>query len=265
MTKFFIGTSGYSYKDWEGEFYPVGINSNQYLQYYNKFFNTVEINSTYYSLPSPFLFLNMKKKVNSDFLFSVKAYHQITHERNADDSIYESFLKALDPIIESNNLGVILFQFPYSFNFNKNNFDYLKKIKEKFKDIKITYEFRNINWLNDKVIKLLTELDIGFCNVDEPKFAKLLPQTNILTSDIFYLRFHGRNYAKWWSSDEAFERYDYMYKQEELEEWIPKIKEASLKAKKMLIYFNNHYKAKSVKSANLLINLLSLTKEMTVS
>jgi uncharacterized protein YecE (DUF72 family) len=72
------------------------------------------------------------------------------------------------------------------------------------------------------------------------------------------LRFHGRNKDKWWKSGEAFERYDYMYKQEELEEWIPKIEDAHAKAKKSLIYFNNHYKAKAVRSADMLINLLNL-------
>ena len=260
MTEFFIGTSGYSYKDWEGEFYPKDISASQYLEYYSRYFNTVEINSTYYSLPNPFLFLNLIKKANNDFLFSCKAHYLMTHERNADDNVYSNFLKALEPLKKSGNLGVILFQFPYSFYYNNNNLDYIKKIREKFEDLSIACEFRNVGWLNDKVINFLQMFKIGFCNVDEPELPKLLPATNILTNEIFYLRFHGRNYEKWWNSKEAFERYNYMYKQEELEEWVPKIKEASIKAKKVMIYFNNHYKAQSAKSANILISLLDVNK-----
>ena len=258
MADYFIGTSGYSYKDWEGEFYPEDIGAGNYLEFYSRYFKTVEINSTYYSLPNPYLFFNLLKKVPDNFLFSCKAHSSMTHARNAGEDIYSNFLKSVNILKDAGCLGAVLFQFPYSFYFNNNNLDYIEKIKSKFSEIEIVCEFRNSGWLNDEVFSFLSKLDIGFCNVDEPSLPKLLPPTNISTNKIFYLRFHGRNKEKWWKSREAFERYDYMYKQEELEEWIPKIKDAHTKAKKSLIYFNNHYKAKAVRSADMLINLLNL-------
>ena len=258
MADFFIGTSGYSYKDWEGVFYPEDIGTSRYLEFYSRYFKTVEINSTYYSLPSPFLFFNLLKKVPDNFIFSCKAHSSMTHERNADEDTFNNFLKSINILKDACRLGVVLFQFPYSFYFNNGNLDYIGKIKNKFSEIEIVCEFRNSEWLNEKVFLFLEKLGIGFCNVDEPRLPKLLPPTNILTNEIFYLRFHGRNKEKWWKCKEAFERYDYMYKQEELEEWIPKIKDAASKAKKSFIYFNNHYKAKAVRSADMLVNLLNL-------
>jgi len=258
MADFFIGTSGYSYKDWEGEFYPEGTGSGNYLEFYSRYFQTVEINSTYYKLPSPYLFFNLLKKTPDGFIFSCKAHSSMTHDRDADEDTFNSFIKSVDILKEAGRLGAVLFQFPYSFYFNKNNLGYIEKIKSKFSETDIVCEFRNSLWLNSEVCSFLGKLDIGFCNVDEPSLSKLLPPTNIVTNGVFYLRFHGRNKDKWWKHDEAFERYDYMYKQEELEEWVHKIKDASAKVKKSLIYFNNHYKAKAVKSARMLMNLLNL-------
>jgi len=258
MSEYFVGTSGYSYKDWEGGFYPVDIGSGKYLEYYSKYFRSVEINSTYYCLPNPYMFFGMLKKVPESFLFSCKAHSSITHERNVSEDAIKNFLKSINVLKDANQLGSVLFQFPYSFYFNKNNLDYLKKIKDKFSGIEMVIEFRNSEWLNDKVFSFLEKQNIGFCNVDEPRLPKLLPPTNISTNETFYLRFHGRNEEKWWRCKEAFERYDYIYKQEELEEWVPKIKDASAKTNKSLIYFNNHYKAKAVKSADMMMSLLNL-------
>jgi len=258
MVDFFIGTSGYSYKDWEGGFYPEHLGAGNYLEFYGRYFKTVEINSTYYCLPNPYMFFNILKKVPDNFLFSCKAHSSMTHERNADEDTFKYFLKSIDILKDADRLGAVLFQFPYSFYFNNNNLGYIEKLKDKFPGIEMVIEFRNTGWLNEKVFSFLQKQDIGFCNVDEPSLPNLLPPTNISTNEIFYLRFHGRNKEKWWKYKEAFERYDYMYEKEELEEWIPKIKDASAKAKRSLIYFNNHYKAKAVKSADMLMSLLDL-------
>jgi uncharacterized protein YecE (DUF72 family) len=258
MVDFFIGTSGYSYKDWEGGFYPEHFGAGNYLEFYSRYFKTVEINSTYYCLPNPYMFFNILKKVPDNFLFSCKAHSSMTHERNADEDTFKYFLKSIDILKDADRLGAVLFQFPYSFYFNNNNLGYIEKLKDKFPGIEMVIEFRNTGWLNEKVFSFLQKQDIGFCNVDEPSLPNLLPPTNISTNEIFYLRFHGRNKEKWWKYKEAFERYDYMYEKEELEEWIPKIKDASAKAKRSLIYFNNHYKAKAVKSADMLMSLLDL-------
>src|SRR5665811_88300 len=102
----------------------------------------------------------------------------------------------------------ILFQFPYSFSLTPSNIYYLSKIGESFKGYNICVEFRNNHWLDAKVLSLLKESNIGFCNVDEPHLNGLLPATDICTSDTGYIRFHGRNEQLWWEHENAFQRYD---------------------------------------------------------
>jgi uncharacterized protein YecE (DUF72 family) len=258
VTELLIGTSGYSYEDWKGNFYPSDLNSSDFLYYYSGIFNTVELNFTYYKFPNPYTFLSLLKKVSKKdkFVFSVKANSKFTHEREFTGKDSKEFLSALKPLLDAGSLGSILFQFPYSFYFNTENTSYIDKIKEHFGDYEISFEFRNNKWLNNVVIKKLSELNIGFCNVDEPQLKGLLPPTEICTSDNGYMRFHGRNSRYWWRHEHAYQRYDYSYKQEELSQWVPKAKNILEKTKKTYIYFNNHYKGKAVKSALLFLDLL---------
>jgi uncharacterized protein YecE (DUF72 family) len=254
----FIGTSGYSYEDWKDYFYPSQMTSKDYLLYYSSYFNTVELNFTYYSFPATHTFDNMCDKVKDikEFVFSVKAHSIFTHQRNYCTEDAKKFLESLKPLIEYSRLGSILFQFPYSFHLNQSNLDYLSKIGEDFNGYDICVEFRNKYWLDTKVLSLLKGLNVGFCNVDEPQLKGLLPPTDICTSDTGYLRFHGRNSQSWWEHENAFQRYDYMYKQEELAEWIPRMQNITEKSKKVFVYFNNHYKGKAAKSALMFADLL---------
>ncbi|MDD3520800.1 MAG: DUF72 domain-containing protein [Actinomycetota bacterium] len=256
MQSLFIGTSGYSYKDWEESFYPAGTGPAGYLNYYSMFFDTVEINSTYYFIPNASMVSKMESKTKDGFIFSIKAHSSITHTRDAGKDDIDSFKKALIPLKKTGKIGALLFQFPYSFKFCNKNLDYLKYLKMNFEQDELVMEFRNKDWLKDAVLNFLQANNIGFCNVDEPELRGLIPRTDILTSDSFYLRFHGRNKEKWWNHKQAYERYDYMYKAEQLQEWVPAITKALKQSKKTLIYFNNHYKAKSVRSAEILKNLL---------
>ena len=153
-------------------------------------------------------------------------------------------------------LGSILFQFPYSFKYNKVNLELFSKIREHFNGYEICFEFRNIGWLNNITLEKLNKMDIGFCNVDEPELQGLLPATDINTTESGYIRFHGRNSKYWWKNEAAYQRYDYMYKQEELAGWLPKTKKIVENTKRTYIYFNNHYKGKAAKSALLFLELL---------
>ncbi len=258
MTELFIGTSGYSYEDWKEYFYPSGLDNRDFLCYYSNLFNTVELNFTYYCFPNPGTLSSLCRKIdkNSLFLFSVKANSKFTHERDftAEDS--KNFLECLKPLSDTGLLGSILFQFPYSFYFNDDNLKLIEKIREHFDENELSVEFRNSRWLNDSVVNKLKSLKIGFCNVDEPQLKGLLPPTDICTTDIGYIRFHGRNMRYWWKHEHAYQRYDYMYEQEELMEWIPKTKNIIEKTGKTYIYFNNHYKGKAPKSALLFMGLL---------
>lgn len=251
-----IGTSGYSYEDWKGNYYPSDINKSDMLKFYSKNFKTTEINFTYYRMPNPYIINRIAQKVPDDFIFSVKANSIMTHEREAKSKDYDDFIKGISPLIEREQLASVLAQFPWTFKFNSKNLDYLKYLKENIIDLPLVIEFRNISWINDETFEFLEQNELGFCCVDQPKLRGLIPPVAKITSDIAYVRFHGRNSQKWWHHKKAYERYDYEYKQDELLEWVPKIKEMDKKANKTLIYFNNHYKSKAVKAANLLLSLL---------
>lgn len=225
----YFGTSGFSYDDWVGPFYPQKSPKKDWLSYYAQEFNACEINSTYYALPGPKTFLSMLKKVQPGFLFVIKAHQKITHERGDNQEIYKGFTGILRFLKEVGALGGTLAQFPFSFHYNQENCAYLLSVVEKLHDFPIVIEFRHKAWL-----------------VDEPPLPNLLPPMAIVTSKIGYVRFHGRNTAKWWRHEFAWERYDYTYTDDELREWAPKIKDMESKAEKMFVFANNHWKGQAV-------------------
>ena len=251
-----IGTSGYSYEDWKGYYYPANIEKSNMLKFYSKNFKTTEINFTYYRMPNPYMINRIAHKVPDDFIFSVKANSIMTHQREAGPKDFGDFIKGISPLIEREQLASVLAQFPWTFKFNSKNLDYLKYLKENIIDLPLVIEFRNISWINDETFEFLEQNELGFCCVDQPRLRGLIPPISKITSKVAYVRFHGRNSQKWWHHKKAYERYDYEYKQDELLEWVPKIKEMDKKTDKTLIYFNNHYKSKAVKAANLLLSLL---------
>jgi len=107
-------------------------------------------------------------------------------------------------------------------------------------------EFRNSQWLREDVFQWLCLHEIGFCCVDEPKLPNLIPPVARATSKTSYVRFHGRNSAKWWRHEHAYERYDYSYTCQELGEWLPKIKELTSKSENTFIFANNHWQGQAI-------------------
>jgi uncharacterized protein YecE (DUF72 family) len=243
-----LGTSGFSYKDWVGVFYPENMQQRDWLSFYAREFHTCEINSTYYAIPSPAVMGSMAAKTGADFLFAVKANQEMTHQRQDSARICEAFVKSLGPIIDAGKLGCILAQFPNSFDCNRYNLEYLGTLRKNLGDLPLVVEFRNARWLKVEVFQWLRQHDMGFCCVDEPRLPNLLPPIAEATSKIGYIRFHGRNKEKWWQHEQAYERYDYTYKAEELSEWAPKIKKLAEVTENMFIFANNHWKGQSIQT-----------------
>lgn len=254
--KILIGTSGFSYKDWEGPFYPEKLSDKQMLSYYATFFPTVEINSTYYAIPKPENMEIMVGKTGGELEFVVKAHQDITHSREKVEGALPLFKESLKPLQNHNVLGCVLLQFPYSFHHSNKNQDYLAFLKERMKEIPLVAEFRNKYWVQDKTFDFLRKLEIGYCCVDEPELPGLPPPTAVATSSIGYIRFHGRNKEKWWKHEKAEERYDYEYTEAELREWLDKIKALKAIVKKLYIFFNNHPRGQAVRNAQKMISLL---------
>lgn len=252
----YIGTSGFSYDDWVGPYYPPDLSKNNWLTFYAKEFNTLEINYTYYRMPTARTLAGMARKVPDGFLFTLKTPQEMTHTRDADPMLFAQFIEALKPLRDEMKFGVVLAQFPYSFHHTADNLAYLKSFRERLRDLPVVIEFRDAQWLNAKTFAFLREQQLGFCCVDEPRLKGLLPPTAEATAPVAYVRFHGRNAAKWWQHEQTFERYDYTYSKAELDEWAPKIQKLNQLAETVFVFANNHYHAQGIETARQLKLLL---------
>jgi len=243
---FYCGTCGFSYKDWIGVYYPAGLPRKNWLSYYASEFNALELNTTYYALPELATMKSLVNKTGDGFLFSVKANREITHVRQSGEEASRAFVGILQPLVEAGKLGCVLAQFPYSFGFNPANRDYLQRLSDWLQGYPLVIEFRNSAWLNSETHKWMTARGIGFCCVDEPELPRLMPPVAEVTNETGYIRFHGRNSARWWEHEHAWERYDYSYNCRELEQWLPKIRLISNAAKNTFIFANNHWRGQAV-------------------
>ncbi len=248
-----IGTCGFSYRDWVGPFYPPGIKSLDMLPFYAEQFGCVEIDSTYYAIPKPRLFESMDQRTPPSFRFAVKAPGSITHlpaDTSPDPQEAASFRSSLEPISAAGKLGAVLAQFPHSFRPGREGYRRLEWLRDQWPDLNLIAEFRHRAWQGDETLANLRSLNIGWCNVDEPRFASLMRPGSEVTSNVGYVRFHGRNYGKWWKQERAaHERYDYLYTSEELTEWVPRIAAVDEQAKETYVFFNNHHLGKAARNA----------------
>lgn len=259
-----IGTSGFSFPDWKGAVYPVGIREGDMLPFYEKElgFNVVEVNFTYYTLPSQKSLAALCRKTSNGFEFVVKSFKGMTHEiwdketgaKIDNQEIFKKFKYSLIPLVEEKKLACVLAQFPYGFFPNRENLDYLERFKGEMADIPLVIEFRNQAWLKEQTFQFLEKKGIGFCVVDEPKLSQLMPYDPRATSEIGYFRFHGRNPN--WFNVPIKVRYDYLYREEELKEFVPGIRDISQKTAKTLIFFNNCYSGSAAKNAAQMAQLL---------
>jgi uncharacterized protein YecE (DUF72 family) len=250
-----LGTSGFSYDDWVGEVYPEDLPRWSWLGFYADHFDTVELNVTYYRYPDLKIVNGWVDRTPDDFLFSVKAHRSLTHERKSPD--FKGFQESLRPLQEAGKLACVLAQFPHSFHPSPENREYLSRLSEGWTEIPVVVEFRDSAWVSDETFKVLEDLTFGYCCVDEPDLKGLMPPVAKATSDVAYVRFHGRNVERWYDHDQAWERYDYTYSEPELREWIPKLRELEVAAPLTLVYANNHYRGQSVDTIRKLEHLLA--------
>ncbi len=263
MARFFIGTAGWSYKDWEGIVYPErkaqGFHPLIFLAHY---INIVEINSTFYRPPAIQLSLSWIKKVTNhpDFLFSVKLHQVFTHERKGfTQRDVDNFKFGIEPLRVKTRLGAILIQFPWSFIHTASNRDYLVSLFKLFSDFPLALEVRHSSWNTDVFFEILVEYSVCYCNIDQPIFRNSIKPTSISTNPEFaYVRLHGRNYENWFRENAGRdERYNYLYSREELEEWIKRIKELGNQSRRVFVITNNHYRGQALTNALQIKNMVS--------
>jgi uncharacterized protein YecE (DUF72 family) len=258
-----IGTSGYSYAEWKGNFYPRTIKQPEMLAYYSRRFPVVEINSSYYGVPKPERVARMVEDTPPEFRFVIKTHQDMTHNKEVraggGAEAFPAFRDALKPLVEAGKLGAVLAQFPWSFRRRPENERYLFRLREELHDCPVVIELRNSEWADEDCFDLLRSLDFGFCCVDEPRFSRLMPPIAIATSRIGYVRFHGRNSSKWEHHPDPDERYNYLYTMDQLREWVPKIVEVAEQTDTTYVVYNNHQDGKSTINAQQMADLLNLT------
>ena len=217
-TKVVVGTSGYSFEDWVGNFYPATIRKGDMLKEYCKHFSVVEVNSTYYRVPHPAVLSRMEEKTPAGFEFVIKANQEMTHAGSKDEALYVTFKDAVKPVVEAGKFRGIIAQFPWSFKPTPEAEEHLRFLKDKFADYPLFVEFRNADWINEGLFGTLEAEKIGYCSVDEPPLKGLVPPIARVTNDVGYVRLHGRNAKNWWrgSGGGGGDRYDYLYSEEEL-------------------------------------------------
>ena len=245
-----IGTSGWSYKEWEGPFYPKG--EKKKLTFYSKFFKTVEIDSTFYAYPSQGMIIGAGKSTPADFVFSAKLPKLITHQKTLDveQGVKEDlfrFMHLMKPLLDEGKLGPLLIQLPPSFSYSAG----VKRLKAFLEvlpsDVSFAVEFRNKSWMGkEDALDLLRAHNVAITNVDEP----LLPADTTTTADFAFVRWHGHGERPW---------YNYRYKQDELEDWKEKVQAVAAKTKRVYGYFNNHFRGYAVENSLKMMELLGET------
>jgi len=251
-----IGTSGYSFDDWKGPFYPVDIKKGMMFDHYAKFFDTVEINATYYRIPHPKVMANIERKSPPGYEFIVKTPNTMTHKRARLEESVKPFLEAVAPMAEAGKLKGLLAQYPYSFKFSSRNLDYIRRCHELLRPHRLFVEFRHSGWVNRTMYDVFREAGIGYVAVDEPDLPGLLKPDFFATTETAYARLHGRNAEQWWEGGPL--RYDYDYSPGELQEWKEKIDKMKSKTKKIFIFFNNCHLGQAVKNAREMMHVLGL-------
>jgi uncharacterized protein YecE (DUF72 family) len=252
-TRVRVGTSGWSYPDWEGRFYPAAKPRGfDELSYMARYFDCVEVNSSFYRPPSPRAAASWLRRTPPHFEFTFKLYQRFTHERDrpwTPDEVKEC-RDGVEPVREAGRLGAVLVQFPWSFRAGDDAFRHVDAIRRDFGDLPLVVEARHVSWAGDAAAKFLKSSGLGFCDIDQPAARSGVPPMTLVTSPVGYVRLHGRNSKAWFSKDAGRDaRYDYLYREEELEEWIGRIREIARAAEKTYVFTNNHYRGQAPANA----------------
>lgn len=258
MSDILIGTSGYDHPELKGVFYPETLRRKDFLLYYSTKFNALELNSTFYGMPTAERMLSFCDRSEGRVSFSVKANQLLTHRISGDwkDSA-AAFREAMEPVANRNLLSSILFQFPESFRYTVENRLYLGKLIEYFNGFPVAVEFRHRDWIRESVFDGLSRRDASIVFCDMPRLRNLPDGFSLGTPFIgrlAYIRLHGRNSNGWYAAGDFASstdtpRYDYEYSLDELGSFVPIIDRAVLEGRTVEMFFNNHPKGVGTRNA----------------
>jgi len=239
-----LGTSGWSYQEWVGVFYPTASESK--LRHYTKVFGTAEIDSTFYAFPQQGTVLGWDRYSPKGFIFNAKIPQTVTHEKLREpgqglEAELDRFAELMQPLNNSGKLGCLLIQLPPSYKYDLGHLEnFLSVLPHGYK---YAIEFRHKTWLRDETWNVLGKYNVAYTIVDEP----VLPPEVHITADFAYLRWHGQGQRPW---------YNYHYSEEELENWLPKVREVEGEVKTVYGYFNNHFHGYAVENCLSVLKML---------
>lgn len=258
----YVGTAGWSYPEgkgtWEGVFYPPEKKTDR-LEFYARYFNAVEVNSTFYRPPFPNVTRSWARRTPQDFRFTAKLWQKFTHPKLFEETTgqapalaerdFETFCAGIEPLAEAGKLGALLAQFPPSFKCEPGNLEYLEDLIRRFRDYPLAVELRHRSWTeHPDARRLFDEYGVAWTMIDEPKFRTSIGEVP-LTSKLGYFRFHGRNAEQWWRHEAAEDRYNYLYSPAEQRQLADEVKAVAERAEQTYVFYNNHYRAKAVVNA----------------
>jgi uncharacterized protein YecE (DUF72 family) len=275
LTPVRIGTCSWADEALSKYFYPPKFPAKERLAYYAERFDTVEVDSTYYRLPSESMVQGWADRTPEGFTMHIKAFGLMTRHpvkievlpedlrdampvddrgrvdrppRELRGEVFRRFLSALEPLRSTGKLGGILFQFPPYVVYKDRSLEYLEWAREQLGGDEMLVEFRHRSWLDDEnraeTLSFLESIGAAYVTVDAPKSdtaKNLVPTVPAVTNGIAYVRFHGRNMGTWNKrGGSAAERFDYLYSDEELEEWAPTLRELAQQSEHAYAFFNNN-------------------------
>ncbi|PYX00928.1 MAG: DUF72 domain-containing protein [Acidobacteria bacterium] len=273
-SKIHIGTAGWSYRDWEGVFYPSGMHHRKQhpLDLLAQCFDVVEINTSFYGHIKPHLaklWTRRATAVNPKFTFTAKLHRSFTHNPLAvmeptsaasirpNDEDEQLAREGLEALAGEGRLGALLIQFPVSFKNTSLNREYVEQVARQFIEYPRVVEVRHETWNNPETIDYFTQRNIAFCNIDQPLIGRSMGATEHVTSALGYVRLHGRNYDQWFEAENSHDRYNYLYNEVELTGWKDKIERIARKAEITYVIANNHFEAKGAVNALQLRHMMS--------
>lgn len=271
-----IGPAGWAYKDWDGTVYPNQIKKSKHpVEYLAQYFDLIEINTSFYGHIKPEwgkLWCRKAKAVNPNFLFTAKLNKAFTHSPVAvvestsaktirySDKDEDLARAGLDSIAEEGMLGALLMQFPISFKNTDENRDHLELLIRQLREYPLAVEVRHASWQNAGTLRYFFEKGVAFCNIDQPQLGQAVKPSDEVTSNIGYVRLHGRRYDQWFEPEKSSDRYDYLYTAEELQGWKGKIESVAKKAEVTFVVANNHFQGKAPANALELRSMITAEK-----
>jgi len=270
-----VGVAGFSYKDWQGIVYPPSLKANGRVAYLARFFDLIEINTSFYGHIKPAVgreWCRMAASANPHFMFTAKLNRAFTHSPVAileptsaktirpGDSDERDAKAGYSAIAGEGMLGALLAQFPISFKCTDENRTYVEHLVALFRSYPLVLEIRHTSWNEPEILGWLQSLQVGLCNIDQPLLGRALRPSAHATSVVGYIRLHGRNYKQWFAETNVRDRYDYLYSAEELSKWKDRALEVAAKAENTYVVANNHNLGKAAVNALELIAMIEARK-----